>query len=172
MRDVAERFPDDLDVQTLCAESEMNVHAWKLWTADGQPVAGRCRSKSGSSRCCSAVRPPGRESLLHSCHGASPDPGKALASAERLRGMMPAAGHLEHMPAHIMQRVGRYEDAAEANRRAWRPMRRTSAPPRRRLLPHVSRSQLRVSRVLAAMEGRKAETLAAVQSVLQTIPST
>src|SRR6266853_2920389 len=40
MRDVAARFPDDLDVQTLCAESEMNVHAWKLWTADGQPAAG------------------------------------------------------------------------------------------------------------------------------------
>jgi tetratricopeptide (TPR) repeat protein len=31
--------------------------------------------------------------------------------------MMPAAGHLEHMPAHIMQRVGRYEHAAEANRK-------------------------------------------------------
>ena len=31
--------------------------------------------------------------------------------------MMPAAGHLEHMPAHTMQRVGRYEDAAEANRK-------------------------------------------------------
>jgi hypothetical protein len=30
--------------------------------------------------------------------------------------MMTAAGHLEDMPAHIMQRVGRYEDAAEANR--------------------------------------------------------
>src|SRR6202158_2607555 len=39
MRSVAEHFPDDLDVQTLCAEGEMNVHAWKLWTADGQPVA-------------------------------------------------------------------------------------------------------------------------------------
>src|SRR4029434_5064787 len=37
--------------------------------------------------------------------------------AERLRGMMPAAGHLEHMPAHILQRVGRYEEAAEANRK-------------------------------------------------------
>lgn len=30
---------------------------------------------------------------------------------------MPAAGHLEHTPAHIMQRVGRYEDATEANRK-------------------------------------------------------
>jgi hypothetical protein len=48
---------------------------------------------------------------------ASPHPEKAVAAAERLRGMMPAAGHLEHMPAHIMQRVGRYEEAAEANRK-------------------------------------------------------
>ena len=38
---------------------------------------------------------------------ASPHPEKAVAAAERLRGMMPAAGHLVHMPAHIMQRVGR-----------------------------------------------------------------
>ena len=29
---------------------------------------------------------------------------------------MPDAGHLQHMPAHILQRVGRYEDAAQANR--------------------------------------------------------
>src|SRR5882762_8247045 len=40
MGKVAERFPNDPDVQTLCAEAQMNVHAWKLWTADGQPVAG------------------------------------------------------------------------------------------------------------------------------------
>src|SRR6516164_9520678 len=40
MQDLARRFPQDLDVQTLCAEAEMNVHAWKLWTADGQPAEG------------------------------------------------------------------------------------------------------------------------------------
>ncbi len=48
---------------------------------------------------------------------ASPHPEKALVAAEHLRGLAPAAGHLEHMPAHIQQRVGRYEEAAEANRR-------------------------------------------------------
>jgi hypothetical protein len=48
---------------------------------------------------------------------ASSHPEKGVGAAERLPGMMPAAGHLEHMPAHIMQRVGRYADAAEANRR-------------------------------------------------------
>jgi len=48
---------------------------------------------------------------------ASPDPGRGVAAAEHLRGMMPTSGHLEHMPAHIMERVGRYEEASEANRR-------------------------------------------------------
>ena len=45
------------------------------------------------------------------------EPHGPIAAAERLPGMMPAAGHLEHMPAHIMQRVGRYADAATANRK-------------------------------------------------------
>ena len=40
MRTLAERFPQDLDVQTLCAEAAMNVHAWKLWSADGRPAEG------------------------------------------------------------------------------------------------------------------------------------
>ena len=49
---------------------------------------------------------------------ASPTPERAEASADRLGALMPAAGHMVHMPAHIYLRVGRYADAAEANVRA------------------------------------------------------
>src|SRR6185295_16805789 len=35
-----------------------------------------------------------------------------------LPGLVPGAGHLVHMPSHLYIRVGRYADAAEANRRA------------------------------------------------------
>ena len=45
-------------------------------------------------------------------------PEAAEASADWLGGLMPAAGHMVHMPAHIYLRVGRYADAAEANVRA------------------------------------------------------
>lgn len=51
---------------------------------------------------------------------ASNDPDRASASADRLGPLMPAAGHMVHMPAHIYIRVGRYGDAAEANERAIR----------------------------------------------------
>ena len=172
MRGVAERFPDDLDVQTLCAESEMNVHAWKLWTADGQPVAGTLQIEKRLESV--LQRSPGHPGANHyyiHVMEASPDPGKALACAARLPGMMPSAGHLEHMPAHIMQRLGRYEEAAEANRRGVAAdqayLRVTAAPDYYRMYLAHNYAFLAFS---AAMEGRKAETLAAVQSVPQTVP--
>lgn len=118
MGDVARRFPDDLDVQTLYAESMMNVHAWKLWSADGTPTAGTTEIVATLENV--LARNPTHIGALHYyVHAieASPHPEKAVAAAERIRGLAPAAGHLEHMPAHILQLVGRYEESAEANRK-------------------------------------------------------
>jgi tetratricopeptide (TPR) repeat protein len=46
------------------------------------------------------------------------DPAKAVPCAERLAALMPGAGHLVHMPAHVYIRVGRYADAIELNHHA------------------------------------------------------
>ena len=46
---------------------------------------------------------------------ASETPERALSCAERLPRLMPGAGHVVHMPAHVYLRVGRYEEAARAN---------------------------------------------------------
>jgi tetratricopeptide (TPR) repeat protein len=51
---------------------------------------------------------------------ASPSPEKAAASAERLRTLVPGAGHLVHMPAHVFIRTGDYRGAIEANANAAR----------------------------------------------------
>ena len=118
MRDVALRFPDDLDVQTLYAEAMMTVHAWKLWNADGTPAPGTTEIVATLESV--LERNPMHVGALHYyIHAieASSHPEKGLAAATRLRTLAPAAGHLVHMPAHILQRVGRYEEAAEANRR-------------------------------------------------------
>ena len=118
MRGVAARYPDDLDVQTLYAEAMMNVHAWKLWNSDGTPAEGTSEILATLERVL-ARNPTHLGALHYYIHAveASPHPEKALAAAGRLPGLAPAAGHLVHMPAHILQRVGRYEDAAEANRK-------------------------------------------------------
>ena len=46
---------------------------------------------------------------------ASPQPERALASAQRLEKLAPAAGHLVHMPAHIYARVGDHFASAKRN---------------------------------------------------------
>jgi tetratricopeptide (TPR) repeat protein len=118
MRAVARRYPDDLDVQTLYAESMMNVHAWKLWSPDGMPAEGTTEIIATLESV--LKRDPTHIGALHYyVHAveASPHPEKGLAAAARLRTLAPAAGHLVHMPAHIFHRVGRYEESSEANRK-------------------------------------------------------
>lgn len=119
MRAVAKQFPNDLDVQTLFAESLMNVNPWKLWTKDGKP-------NKGTDEIVSALEKVLRKDPKHAganhyyIHAveASKTPERALKSADRLGSLVPAAGHLVHMPAHIYQRTGKYEQAAESNRKA------------------------------------------------------
>ena len=118
MKAVAKKFPDDLDVQTLYAEAMMNLNAWKLWTLDGKPAPGTAEILATLESV--LKREPGHPGANHyyiHVVEASPDPARGMAAAQRLRGMMPGSGHLEHMPAHIMQRVGRYEEASQANRK-------------------------------------------------------
>ena len=116
MRDLSQRYPDDLDAATLYAESLMNLRAWKLWTLDGRP-AGRTEEivqvlESVLTRDPQHIG--ANHYYIHTVE-ASTTPGRALASAMRLDSLAPAAGHLTHMPAHIYARVGDQAGAARAN---------------------------------------------------------
>jgi tetratricopeptide (TPR) repeat protein len=169
---VAQRFAQDSDIQTMYAESMMNVNAWKLWSIDGKPAPGTetivATLESVLTR--DPSHPGANHYYVHAVE-ASPHPEKALAAAGRLTDVAPAAGHLVHMPAHIMQRVGRYEEAAEANRKASAA---DSA--------YLSRSQpldyypmyvahnYQFLGYSTAMEGRKAETLEAMKQMRAVFP--
>ncbi len=172
MREVAQKYPDDLDVQTMYAESMMNIHAWKLWTLDGKPAQGTeeivATLESVLKR--DPHHPGANHYYVHAIE-ASPHPEKAVAAAEALRGMMPAAGHLEHMPAHIMQRVGRYEDASDANRRGAEADQKylSSTQPIDYYGMYVGHNYQFLA-YSAAMEGRRAETLDAVAKVRAAVP--
>lgn len=172
MQDVARRFPDDSDVQTLTAEAMMNVNAWKLWTLDGAPASGteeivaRLEAVLANDR----LHPGANHYLVHAVE-ASLHLEKAVVAAEQLRGMMPAAGHLEHMPAHIMQRVGRYGDAAEANRLGAAADLDYFA--RTRPLDYYVMYTAHNYQFLAysaVMQGRKAETLDATRKASALVP--
>jgi tetratricopeptide (TPR) repeat protein len=172
MRRIAAQFQHDSDIQTMYAESMMNINAWKLWTSEGTPAPGT----EDIVRTLEAVlaadpQHPGANHYYVHAIEASPHPEKAVPAAERLRGMMPAAGHLEHMPAHIMQRVGRYEDAAEANRKGAAAD--SNYLSRTRPLDYYSMYVAHNFQFLgysAAMEGRKAETLSAMKQMRDAFP--
>jgi len=172
MKGVAQQFGDDLDVQTLYAEALMNITPWKLWSPDGKPSAGTEQIQETLEFVMAHdPRHPGANHYYIHTLEASPFPDRAVAAAERLRGMMPAAGHLDHMPAHILQRVGRYEEASAANRLGAAAdeayFKQTRPPDYYSMYTGHNYQFLAFS---AAMEGRKAETLDAVRNSRRTVP--
>jgi tetratricopeptide (TPR) repeat protein len=119
MRELVKRFPDDLDAATLFAEAGMNVHPWGLWRPDGTPEEG---TEEIVSTLESVIRrDPNHLGAIHyyiHCVEASNSPERALAGANRLAQLAPAAGHIVHMPAHIYIRTGDYEAALKTNQKA------------------------------------------------------
>jgi tetratricopeptide (TPR) repeat protein len=119
MGELSRRYPDDLDGATLYAESMMNLRPWELWSHDGKPAEGTEEIVAVLESV--LRRKPDHTGANHYyIHAveASPTPERALAAADRLRELAPAAGHLVHMPSHIYVRVGDYAAAARANERA------------------------------------------------------
>ncbi len=116
MRAVAKSFPDDLDAQSLYAESMMDLRPWGYWMPDGEPQEGTAEIVSMIE---SVLERDSHHPLaLHLyIHLIEPTetPEKAAIAADRLLTLMPGAGHMVHMPSHIYQRIGRYEDAARSN---------------------------------------------------------
>lgn len=119
MRQVAKKYPDDLDAATLFAEAGMNLHPWGLWHHDGTPEAG---TEEIVATLESVIkRDPNHMGAVHYyIHAveASPSPERALAGANRLAALAPAAGHIVHMPAHVYIRTGDYEAAVKTNQEA------------------------------------------------------
>src|SRR5262245_6972440 len=119
MRSVAQRFPEDADAATLFAEALMDLRPWDFWKPDGRPQPGTDEivATLESVLAQNPDHPGACHYYLHAVE-ASLEPERALPCAERLPGLMPGAGHLVHMPAHIYMRVGRYHEAVERNQQA------------------------------------------------------
>ena len=119
MREVVKNNPDDLDAATLFAESGMNLHPWGLWHKDGTPEVG---TEEIVATLESVIqRDPNHLGALHYyIHAveASNSPERALAGANRLAALAPAAGHIVHMPAHVYIRTGDYAAAVKTNEEA------------------------------------------------------
>ncbi|GLI71846.1 hypothetical protein PoHVEF18_000013 [Penicillium ochrochloron] len=126
MRTVYQMFPDDLDVVALYVDSLMNLTPWSMWDlSTGQPTPGArtLEAKQALDRALtqeSTLQHPGLLHLYIHLMEMSPTPEIALPIADNLRGLVPDAGHLEHMPTHLDVLCGDYRRAVASNTSAIR----------------------------------------------------
>lgn len=115
MASVAAQYPDDATIQTLYADAVMNTMPWNYWDAEGNPMPHTLKGKEAIEKAISLDpdHPGAHHLYIHMVE--LPQPDLAVPSAEKLGSLMPAAGHIVHMPSHIFIRVGRYLDAVKAN---------------------------------------------------------
>jgi tetratricopeptide (TPR) repeat protein len=119
MRKLSQAYPADLDARTMYAESLMTLRPWNYWTRDGQPYA-ETREVHAALEQVLAKHPNHPGALHYWVHLWEPTdtPERAEAEADRLLPVMPGAGHMVHMPAHIYMRVGRHADVVTSNQLA------------------------------------------------------
>jgi tetratricopeptide (TPR) repeat protein len=118
MERVANTYANDLDAATLYAESLMDLRPWNYWRPDGTPYPGTNEIVHQLRRVLSRNpnHPGACHYYIHAVEAVNPQ--AAVPCAERLARLMPGEGHMVHMPAHIYIRVGRWNDAVQANQHA------------------------------------------------------
>ena len=119
MREVAKRWPDDLDAATIFAESIMIPVRWRWYSSEGTAAPGMAEAERTLEEVLRRWpdHPGANHYYIHAVES-SRTPERAVPSAQRLMGVMPSAGHMVHMPAHIWLVMGDYELAATVNERA------------------------------------------------------
>ena len=175
MREVARRFPDDLDAATLFADALMNLRPWNLWKPDGsmQPETPEILETLERVLRANPGHPGALHLYIHAVEG-GPDPRRGEAAADRLGPLMPGAGHIVHMPSHIYLRIGRYADAVDSNvmavkaDRAYLAKGRTNPMVSGLYYPH----NLDMLWQAASMDGRAAETIRAAREFAESVPPT
>lgn len=120
MAKAAKQFPKDDEIATLYAEAVMDLSPWDYWKPGGREARPQSAPIVPTLERVLARNPDHIGAIHLYIHAveASDLPKRAEPYADRLRGAVPDAGHLVHMPSHIYYRVGRYLDALEDNKTA------------------------------------------------------
>ncbi|MGQ0592218.1 MAG: hypothetical protein ACT4QB_06095 [Gammaproteobacteria bacterium] len=170
---VAARFPDDLDIAVLYAEALMDLSLWDSAQADRGRSKGRIAAIVKTLERVLAKNPDHPGAIHYYLHTVAVPtaPRRAERYAERLAALMPGAGHLVHMAAHVYNQVGRYLDALAVNRaaitvdEAYLARARPAGIYPERYYPHHIHSLL----VSAQMAGDGETTLAAAEKLERTV---
>ncbi|ULQ57020.1 hypothetical protein KJS94_02265 [Flavihumibacter rivuli] len=116
MKAVYTRFEKDPDIASLYADAQMLLHPWDYWNHDGSPRAWTPQLVSLLEKILKAhPNHPGASHYYIHAVEASPNPGRATQTADRLVGLAPGLSHMVHMPSHIYIRTGNYSKGITVN---------------------------------------------------------
>lgn len=114
-----DRYPHDPEAAVMRARALWAALEGSAWVKDGA-LRPRARTAARTLEAVLTQHPehPGANHLyIHLLEG-SGAPEKALPHAGRVDELMPWAGHIVHMPSHILIQLGRYEEVVRHNERS------------------------------------------------------
>jgi tetratricopeptide (TPR) repeat protein len=125
MRTLFKANRNDLEVRCVFVEAIMNETPWRMWdlstggVAEGAGTAEAVEVlEEALNGIAAAWDHPGLLHLYVHLMEMSPFPQRALRAGDRLRDLVPDAGHLIHMPTHIDVLCGHYRDVVVYNQKA------------------------------------------------------
>lgn len=118
MADVYAEYPTDLDVGFLYAESLFLLEPRRGYRNIDKPEV-QALHQVLEDVLDQDIRHPGNCHLYIHATESTTQPHKAEACAEYLGNEIPGASHIQHMPSHTWNRVGRWAEGVRANTLAW-----------------------------------------------------
>src|SRR4051794_968774 len=116
--DVAQRFPEDIEIAVLHAEAMMDTQPWDYWTDGGRQAKGRANAIVADLERAMANNPdhPGAIHLYIHAVEASDRPERAEAGADRLGALIPRGGAGGAIPGPLLYPGGGDRGATPAHK--------------------------------------------------------
>jgi tetratricopeptide (TPR) repeat protein len=118
MQKVAEQYPDDLDAGTLYADALFLLEPRRGTRDVNAPNIKRLHAALERVLEKDPKHPGACHLYVHATES-TVRPDKAEACAALLGNTIPGASHINHMPSHTFNEVGRWGDSVRANLQAW-----------------------------------------------------
>jgi len=115
---LAEAYPDDLDAVTLYADALFLLEPRRGTRDLNDPNVQRLHGVLESVLARNIKHPGACHLYIHATESTT-EPGKASACAEYLGNEIPGASHINHMPSHTWNEIGRWGDGVRSNLQAW-----------------------------------------------------
>ena len=118
MAELAEQYPDDLDIRTLYAEALFLLEERRGYRSLEDPNVIRLHNVL-LGVLAEDIRHPGACHLFVHATESTPTPELAAPCARYLGRSIPGASHINHMPSHTWNEMGLWHDAVRSNIEAW-----------------------------------------------------